>query len=494
MIVNQGKKLTEKQLYTAKVKWFKGKGYEEVKPLDFYRELFPVGTFEKEKDYDLEHNTGKGKPNGIMVRLNVKEGRKQRLIFDDLETIEREIGNENVILSPIGYFGRSRKNENAKLLYAMVFDLDGQEMDQLRDTLHQMKKFIPKATYVVLSGHGLHLYYVFKEPIRLNTHVVRELNKLKTGLTKRIWNTYTSLVDPQFQPIAQGFRMVGSASKLGKRYPVRAYKVGERTTIKELITYFPKDLKEWNEYRINLDYVITTPIEDAKELWPDWYDRRIVRGEKKGRWYIKRALYDWWLGRLRGGEIKVGHRYFAIMTLAIYAMKCNISYDELKKDAYSLLDPYEQLTDQEDNHFTEQDIKTALKVYHEGACNYPRDMIGKFVGLDMPENKRNYRSQEEHMKVISAIRDIVSPNWRNTEGRPKGSKNKEYPKAEIIQQWRKENPSGTKAECNRATKIDPKTIRKWWNGIDVTYEIKNREELKVAEDISKYTLGERKDE
>ncbi|SUP79484.1 hypothetical protein [Veillonella criceti] len=490
MIEKKEKKLTEKQLYNAKVKWFKEHEYEEVKPLEFYRDLFPIGTFEKEKDYDLEHNTGKGKPNGIMVRLNVKEGRKQRLIFDDLETIEYEIGNENVILSPIGYFGRSRKNENAKLLYAMVFDLDGQEMEQLRDTLHQMKKFIPKATYVVLSGHGLHLYYVFKEPIRLNQHVVRELNKLKTGLTKRIWNSYTSLVDPQFQPIAQGFRMVGSASKLGKRYPVRAYRVGERTTIKELISYFPKDLKEWNEYRINLDYAITTPKEEAKELWPDWYHRRIELGQKPNRWYVKRALYDWWLKRLRGGEIKVGHRYFAIMTLGIYAMKCDISFEELEKDAYSLLVPYEKLTDDDGNHFTEDDIKTALKVYHEGACNYPRDMIGKFVGLDMPINKRNYRTQEEHLKLARGIKGLKKQMGEVSEGRPKGSKNKDYPKAEIIKKWRADNPTGTKAECNRATKIDPKTIRKWWNSVEIAYESRPEQELKVAEDISKYSEKE----
>lgn len=39
-------------------------------------------------------------------------------------------------------------------------------MPQLRDTLHQMNKdIIPKATFVVNSGTGLHLYYVLTEPI-----------------------------------------------------------------------------------------------------------------------------------------------------------------------------------------------------------------------------------------------------------------------------------------------------------------------------------------
>ena len=33
---------------------------------------------------------------------------------------------------------------------------------------------------------------------------------------------------------------------------------------------------------------------------------------------------------------------------------------------------------------------------------------------------------------------------------------------EIIKKWREKNPTGKKIECHRDTKIDPKTIRKWW--------------------------------
>ena len=48
-------------------------------------------------------------------------------------------------MSPISYFGRKRNGKNARYLYAMVFDLDGVGMPQLRDTLHQMNKdIIPK--------------------------------------------------------------------------------------------------------------------------------------------------------------------------------------------------------------------------------------------------------------------------------------------------------------------------------------------------------------
>ena len=107
------------------------------------------------------------------------------------------------------------------------FDLDrSRTLQELKDTLYQMYEtcLIPPATYIALSGHGLHLYYVFEEPIAMKPYIQRELNKLKAGLTKIIWNAYTSNIEkPQMQPITQGFRIVGSASKLGKRYPVRIF-------------------------------------------------------------------------------------------------------------------------------------------------------------------------------------------------------------------------------------------------------------------------------
>lgn len=154
----------------------------------------------------------------------------------------------------------------------------------------------------------------------------------------------------------------------------------------------------------------------------DWYHRRIELGQKPNRWYVKRALYDWWLKRLRGNEIKVGHRYFAIMTLGIYAVKCNIPFEELERDAYSLLAPYDAITEDESNHFTDDDIKTALKVYHDGSNNYPRDFIGKFAGIPMPVNKRNYREQSEHLILARGIKEIKKKMGEIVEGRPKGRK------------------------------------------------------------------------
>lgn len=451
-------KPSDKRLYTQKLNWFREQKFEEIEPMKFYRELFPVGSFE-------EKGNKSGKPNGILVEI-VEDRGLQTIVTDELDGIKERLGKENVIMSPISYYGKRRLTKNASLLHAIVFDLDGQGMRELINVIHQMKTvdplwkdhtFLPKATYVVLSGHGLHLYYFLKKPVPMKPYIRREIDKIKKGLTLRIWNDYnTKLWDNiQFQPITQGFRIVGSASKMGLKYPVRAFKFGKKWTIQELNDNIP-DIKSMREFKGNIDIQDVTPIEQAKELWPDWYERRIKKGQKKGRWYIKRALYDWWLREIEN-KMKEGHRYFGIMTLSVYAKKCNVPFEELKRDAYGLLNRFDGLSTSKENRFTKKDIKAALEAYKDGAVNYPRDTISKLSGIPIKENKRNYRTQSEHLKMARFVRDELNgkkDSWRNKDGRPD--------KKEIIKKWREKNSTGKKIDCHRDTKIDPKTIRKWW--------------------------------
>ena len=72
------------------------------------------------------------------------------------------------------------------------------------------------------------------------------------------------------------------------------------------------------------------------------------------------------------------------------------------------------------------------------------------------EEKRNHRTQVDHLKRARAVQMVDYPNYEWA-GRPSAK--------HIVTQWRKENPKGKKIDCNRDTKLDPKTIRKWWNDI-----------------------------
>jgi hypothetical protein len=437
---------------------------ERVTPYEFYRLIFPEGSFERRGHFEDARGNGiamtlphVGGINGVALEIEGNGKARRYTITDDLEALKGLQDTDFTIISPISYFGKQRSCKNARYLYALVFDLDGVGMPQLRDTLHQMNKdILPKATFVVNSGTGLHLYYVLKEPVPMYPQNQKYLKELKYALTRQIWNRFTSTIkEPQMQGIMQGFRVVGSGSKLGRGYPVVAFRYGDKVDVEELLDFIPDSNGErqrvqkiMRKSRLSLD--------EAQTKYPDWYERRIVRKEKRGRWTVKRDLYDWWLHRIED-EIKVGHRFYGIMTLAIYAQKCGISEDELRKDAFGLLQPYDEMSIEDINRFTKDDIVCALEMYNENYVTFPRDDISKLSGLAMPVNKRNWRKQKEHLGRARAVQMFDDPNgeWRNKEGRPKEKKK--------VYEWRQQHPDGRKADCHRDTGLDPKTIRKWWD-------------------------------
>lgn len=82
------RKPTDKQLFKMKNEWL-GQFYEEVKPKDFYRAVFPEGSFEREGHPEDE------KCNGV---LTVIEGEKARnyIVFDELNMVDEVKGQSSL--------------------------------------------------------------------------------------------------------------------------------------------------------------------------------------------------------------------------------------------------------------------------------------------------------------------------------------------------------------------------------------------------------------
>jgi len=186
-----------------------------VTAYEFYREIFPVGSFERKGVYEDQKGNGiavtippkgtkgsKGGENGITLEIEGDGRAKRYTITDDLATLPDLQDTDFTIMSPISYFGNRRSGKNARFLYALVFDLDGVGMPQLRDTLHQMESSIlPKATFVVNSGTGLHLYYVLDKPVPMYPQNQKYLKELKYSLTRQIWNKFTSTINKKLSRI-----------------------------------------------------------------------------------------------------------------------------------------------------------------------------------------------------------------------------------------------------------------------------------------------------
>ena len=428
--------------------------FDELLPKEFYREIFPAGELEE------QHQQRKGKYNAIAVELlpqeQGRENAKRHLISDELHAIDELLHSENfVIVSPISYIGKSRQAKNARFIYALAIDLDGVDTkEHLQDLFHQIENdVLPRPTYIVFSGNGLHLYYRFIKPLPCFNNITKQLSDYKSALTKRIWNKYitTQYEKPQIQSLFQGFRMVGSKTKSGSSR-TRAFRTGEPVDIEYLNQYVAA------EHRIKeFVYKSKMTLEEAAEKYPEWYEQRIENKKPKGTWTCKRDLYEWWKNKLKW-EIREGHRYYGIMCLCAYAKKCGIEREELEADAFGMLQEMESLTISEDNHFTREDILAALEMYNDNYITFPIHAISTLTNIPIEKNKRNGRKQAEHIKLMNFIREEINGNkeWQ-------GRKSKE----DIVQEWQRKNPGGTKAKCIKETGLSKPTVYKHWKGEEV---------------------------
>lgn len=250
------------------------KHFAEIAPKEFYRNIFKKGELQEQSVY------GDKKYNGIAVELADKI--RRYTITDELDVIDDLLQSENfIIISPISYVGKNRSSENARMMYALAIDLDGVNREiNMIDLFHQINKIehLPKPTYTVISGSGLHLYYVFEKPIPLFRNVVEQLTRLKNDLTQKIWNGYvTDLSDKvQYQSIFQGFRLVGGVTKSGLR--TKAYVTGDRVTVEYLNEFVFDEKNKVTEFA----YKSNLTLEEAKKKYPEWYESRIVGKKPKG--------------------------------------------------------------------------------------------------------------------------------------------------------------------------------------------------------------------
>lgn len=433
--------------------------YDELTPKEFYRNIFPVGSL------GTKGIKEQGKYNAIALELIKKKSKNEItkvnrfIVNDDLEIIDDLIKSDNfIILSPISYIGASRKSKNARYIFAITIDLDGIDTKQhLADLFFQIKNdYLPNPTYISASGSGVHLYYQLEPPLQCYEEITKELSKLKDALTKKIWNVYTTTLYSQIQieSLFQGFRMIGTITKNNKR--VRVFETGNKVDVEYLNSFV------YDGYRANLKTKRKKKskytLEKAKELFPEWYEERILNeipAEKNPHWICKRDLYDWWKKRITF-EATEGHRYFCIMCLAVYAKKCNIPKEELEKDAFELLERMDRLTTRENNKFDEEDILSALEMYNDNYFTFPIDTIKKISAIDIQKNKRNFRTRKKHLELLNQERMDKKNEYgiiRNT-----GRKSKK----DDIEAWQLRNPNGTIKECIKETGIGRSTIYRYW--------------------------------
>lgn len=448
-------------------------GAKEVSAMNVYGDMFDLGHGFIQR---AGEKPGMHKANPIVLGSFGGVIRRRILFEDTFEETLGEFQNEAswAIANGLTYWGKQNTGSAQSKMCAMIFDLDGQTDDTLKAFLHGAfgsggLQLYPLPQYVILSGSNVHLYYVFEKPIDLYPNTKIQLKELKYQLTDKIWNRYTSTIEkPQHQGINQGFRVVGGKTKGGGT--VRAFRMNRHPcTVNELNEFVPEDKrvdvsKVYRESRYTID--------QAKEKFPEWYESVVVRGEARV-WYDKEDLYNWWLrkistpyvteGSISGRHVgnagvTYGHRYFCIMALAVFAVKCGITDRErVKADAMSVLGLFNRIGPEP---FLESDIDSALECLDPKYIKFPRKDLEKITAVEIPPNKRNGQKQADHLEEARAIRDIrqrrKNANWWDN-----GNRDGAPTKRDEVLVFAAEHPGMSQRAMAKALGVSPTTVNKW---------------------------------
>lgn len=431
-------------------------GAEEVSAMTVYSDIFQLGSGLIQRADNEVRNT-KANPIGYWKNREAIKGH-YRIMFDDTfeETLTELQEADFAIINGLSYFGRKNLQAAANKMYCMIFDIDGVTDKTLNNFLSGAirAEAYPTPNYIALSGHGIHLYYLLEEPLSLYPNIKIQLKNLKYGLTEKMWNPYTSIDEKvQHQGINQGFRPIGGKTKIdGVR--VRAFSLNpDKFTVGELGEYVLPEYRV-DETKIYKESKMT--LDEAREKYPEWYQKRIVDGDKsKGCWTCKRDLYDWWKRQIRTGAT-FHHRYFNIMCLAIYAVKAGIDEKELERDALQLIPFMNDIAPTEP--FTESDVESALECYDERYATFPIEDISRLSGIPIQRNRRNGQKQADHLEEARAIRDIRAKRRGESWDAHNGRKSQR----EKVIQWRVHHPDGKKADCIRETGLSKSTVYRHW--------------------------------
>ncbi len=449
----------------------------------------------------------------LLTEYDAKGGMKFHAITVD------EIGDflhlNDVALSPC-LFHTNWKNKTL-LNYVCAFVLD---IDKVRplDLADFKKRFddgrIPRPTFIANSGSGVHFYYILDTMLRVDTIK----NEANNKIAEKIYNKLYDIVqdsgwsDAQRHWVGQDYRVVNSKTKFGQTSAI--FKIGDIYSVDELlescsipletlVDVRDKELpsKAMVKYATNIanDLGIIPPnMLDRKEVHDfiaehkdaAWKLREQKRNERKkkervlrtnqtGSWY--KNTYNYLLNKTQ-----VGYRFSSLKALAIIAFKEQIPRERFMTDLdylaeYWLYKKYPR------DRFNINNVP-AIKRLFDNASHYSNTSSKKleeWLGVEFRRvmTKRNGRTQKEHVKRMSQIRDIDHPDgsWRGS-GRKKGSTKDvtTSPAAITIKNYLLKNPTASKYAIIKNTGLTKPTVYKWYDQVKEFIESENTNDKQMT--------------
>lgn len=394
-----------------------------------------------------------------VVFIDEDEDTKHMVKMSVDEAIDQAVDRNDILLGGSTYFKNFVSKATAKDVHALIIDMDnvwaGVLQSAFQNDWNEDDKELPKPTYIVNSGTGLHLYFLFDEPI---PHYVCNSEKIDQLYRRLAVQQTTSRIylQKQVQWFGQDFRMAGSLNKYNWRNEV--FRVGEKWDIDRLAQAVGMEDTHFVRYG------------EPRTRQLVKRERTKNRTKRKG-WRCNQGFYDYTLERCRN-ETKEGNRYMSFCALTVIAWKCNVPISKVEQDLKGLIPKYNKGAKRQ---ITEKEIEHALRMYNEKAMLTQRERLQDWIGWEYkPQTNRHYgkqvfkrkKSQEARDKGLKntnlevrgwAVRDAMYPDgeWRNKDGAPS--------KQEEVRAWRQLHPDGKPKDCMADTGISKNTVYRWWN-------------------------------
>lgn len=369
----------------------------------------------------------------------IGEDEKKHIVPMPLDlAIEQAAGRNDMLMGACTYFHNWISKRSARDVYGFIIDADNFYSGTLQNAMQRSWRTandepMPMPTYIVNSGTGLHLYYLFTEPIPNYQRSTATIDKVYRALaiqqtTKRVY------LHKQVQWFGQDFRMAGGLNKYG--WTNSAYRVGAKWDIDDLARAVGVQGVHVQRY--------------AEPRRAQRAGKRKARPRRQG-WRSNPAFYAYALEGCRN-KTREGNRYTSMCALAVIAWKCNVPVEQLERDLKSLLPVFNKGAQR---IVKESEVQSALKMYNERAMMTQRATLESWQGWEYKPTKRNGRPQGVHLRIARSTLEVLSKeNGAALQGR--------HTEQDKVAAWRQANPDGTKAACIRETGLDKKTVYKWW--------------------------------
>lgn len=375
-----------------------------------------------------------------VVILDENENEKRIRVMSVSDAIVFGECRNDVLIGGCTYFNNWISKKSAKDIYTFIIDYDNAYSGTLLYALQNDWKSatgepLAKPTYIVNSGTGLHLYFVFTEPIPNYHSMTANLDKLYRELAKQqAKRVYAEL---QIQWFGQDFRCAGGLNKYNWENTI--YRISDKWDIDELARAVGIEGVHFTRYG----------EKRTQKPKPKTHKRKSTKG-----WKTDKAFYSYSLEACKQ-KTHEGNRYMSMCALSAIAYKCGVSKEQLEADLLSLLPIYNKGAAR---IVKEKEVVSAMKMYNERAILAPRESLEHWQGWEYHPIKRNGRKRADHIKLMNYIREELNGN-KNWHGRK--------PKRDIVEQWQQANPNGRKAACIKDTGLSKPTVYKYWKQTEV---------------------------